>query len=463
MMRYPWRLLVITVLVILAATVILLEVSQTRDAKSKPLAFEAEAMYFSDDKGRDYQDASASGDRALVLWSETTAIGQVTAPETKKVLVRVRGDQCNGAPLMKVALNGRQIMLERIRQTGWTDYAANVDLTAGEHTLEVTFEDDLNNSACDRNLRVDRINLVGEPASNRPQADVFEPFEGEELYVDPDSKAGAQADEWRFSRPNDAALMDKIAAQPQAKWVGGSAHSIEARTESYVSEATEAGKVPILVAYNIPNRDCGLHSSGGADSAEAYRSWVRSFADGIGSRKAIVILEPDALALTNCLSEDQKRERFDLIRDAVNALKERSDALVYIDAGTNEDWISVEEMASRLRAAGVSEARGFSLNVANHYSTQREIAYGNKVSSRVGDKHFVIDTSRNGNRRDGESCNAPGRALGKRPTLDTGRPRVDAYLWIKIPGESDGACYGSSRAGEWLPEYALGLAERAAF
>ena len=144
-------------------------------------------------------------------------------------------------------------------------------------------------------------------------------------------------------------------------------------------------------------------------------------------------------------------------------LEARSNALVYVDAGTNEDWVSAEEMASRLRAAGISEARGFSLNVANHYSTQREIAYGNEVSSRVGGKHFVIDTSRNGNGRNGESCNAPGRALGKPPTLNTEQPKVDAYLWIKVPGESDGACYGSSRAGEWLPEYALDLARRAAF
>ena len=296
-----------------------------------------------------------------------------------------------------------------------------------------------------------------------PRADASDPLASSRLYVDPDSKADTQAEKWRSTRPNDAAQMDKIAAQPQAWWIGGSNRSIQVRTESYMTEAAEAGDIPVLVAYNVPNRDCGRYSSGGAGSAESYREWIRSFADGIGSRKAIVILEPDALAFTRCLSEAQKQERFDLIRDAVNVLKVRSNALVYIDAGTNEDWISAEEMASRLRAAGISEARGFSLNVANHYSTQRETAYGNKVSSRVGDKHFVIDTSRNGNGRNGESCNAPGRALGKRPTLNTRQPKVDAYLWIKVPGESDGACYGSSGAGEWLPEYALGLAQRAAF
>jgi endoglucanase len=361
---------------------------------------------------------------------------------------------------MTVKVDGQRVMSEWVWQTEWTNYATNIDLAGGEHTLEVAFEHDLSNDACDRNLRVDKISLVGDSEPDGSQADSS--ADGK-LYVDPDSKAGAQADKWRSSRPDDAAQMDKVAAQPQARWIGGSNQNVQARTESYVSEAAKAGDIPVLVAYNIPNRDCGQYSSGGAGSAEAYRAWIRSFADGIGSRKAIVVLEPDALAFTRCLSEAQKQERFDLIRDAVTVLKERSNAAIYLDAGTNEDWISIEEMASRLRAAGVSEAQGFSLNVANHYSTQREIAYGNKVSSRIGGKHFVIDTSRNGNGRNGESCNAPGRALGKRPTLNTGQPKVDAHLWIKVPGESDGACYGSSRAGEWLPEYVLRLAQRAAF
>jgi endoglucanase len=40
---------------------------------------------------------------------------------------------------------------------------------------------------------------------------------------------------------------------------------------------------------------------------------------------------------------------------------------------------------------------------------------------------------------------------------------VDGLLWIKAPGESDGSCNGGPSAGTWWPEYALGLAERAAW
>jgi endoglucanase len=45
----------------------------------------------------------------------------------------------------------------------------------------------------------------------------------------------------------------------------------------------------------------------------------------------------------------------------------------------------------------------------------------------------------------------------------TGSALLDALLWIKAPGESDGSCAGGPAAGVWWPAYALGLARRAAF
>jgi endoglucanase len=77
----------------------------------------------------------------------------------------------------------------------------------------------------------------------------------------------------------------------------------------------------------------------------------------------------------------------------------------------------------------------------------------------------VIDTSRNGRgpAADGDWCNPLGRALGARPTAATGVWRQDASLWVKHPGESDGPCHGGPAAGQWWPDYALGLAQRAAW
>ena len=64
--------------------------------------------------------------------------------------------------------------------------------------------------------------------------------------------------------------------------------------------------------------------------------------------------------------------------------------------------------------------------------------------------YFVIDTSRNGNGPLGnEWCNPPGRALGKEPTCNTEQEHCDAFLWVKIPGESDGKKNKGPKAGKF--------------
>jgi endoglucanase len=133
---------------------------------------------------------------------------------------------------------------------------------------------------------------------------------------------------------------------------------------------------------------------------------------------------------------------------------------VYIDAG-HAGWVPAEVMASRLISAGVAAARGFSLNVSNFGVTSGEIAYGRRIAPTIGWKRFVIDTSRNGVGPavgvDGW-CNPPQLELGPAPTSTTGDPIVDAFLWIKRPGESDGTCQGGPPAGTWWRQYALDLA-----
>lgn len=118
-----------------------------------------------------------------------------------------------------------------------------------------------------------------------------------------------------------------------------------------------------------------------------------------------------------------------------------------------------------LRRAGVGRADGFALNVANFHTDEAVRAFGTKLSELLDGVHFVVDTSRNGAGPlpgGGEEswCNPPGRKLGAPPTLRTGDRLVDAYLWVKRPGESDGTCRGGPAAGTWWPEYALDLARR---
>jgi endoglucanase len=122
-------------------------------------------------------------------------------------------------------------------------------------------------------------------------------------------------------------------------------------------------------------------------------------------------------------------------------------------------------MAGRLNQVGVGKARGFSLNTANFFTTDESVGYGNAISGMTGGKPFVIDTSRNGaGPVEGDPlywCNPSGRALGVAPTTNTGNPQVDAFLWVKRPGESDGSCGGAPSAGRFMPQTAVALAQNA--
>jgi endoglucanase len=292
---------------------------------------------------------------------------------------------------------------------------------------------------------------------------------GAKLYVDPNNAAAQQVRELRAQGDaHDADLLQRIADQPTATWFADGSQSVRAQARALTVAAATQRKMAVIVAYDIPERDCGGgYSAGGAPSAAAYREWIAKLAAGIGTRRTIVVLEPDALAdaLSGCLSESAIRRRLALLRGAVATLRRNSAALVYLDAG-NPDWIrSPRRLIAPLRAAGIAEASGFALNVANFQTTAANVAYGEKLSRLLGGTHFVIDTSRNGNGPDTNPadapdwCNPPGRALGHEPSTSTGRPRLDAYLWIKQPGESDGSCRaGGPPAGSFWLEYALALA-----
>lgn len=257
--------------------------------------------------------------------------------------------------------------------------------------------------------------------------------------------------------------LTAIANTPQAYWMDQlSTPAVDAK---YIAAAQAAGTRPILALYGIPHRDCGSFAAGGFGSADAYRGWIDGVAAAIGGGPAAIILEPDALAMADCLSADQQQERYALIRYAVDTLTQNPNTALYVDAGHSR-WVSAETMAARLNDVGVSKARGFSLNTANFFSTGEEIGYGDTISGLTGGAHYVIDTSRNGaGPVEGDPlywCNPSGRALGVAPTTDTGNGQIDAFLWVKRPGESDGSCgRGEPGAGRFMSQYAIDLASNA--
>jgi endoglucanase len=290
---------------------------------------------------------------------------------------------------------------------------------------------------------------------------------GRALYVDPTGAAADQVRAWEATgRTADAAIIRRIADRPAATWFADGVSA--GRAGRLAADANRAGQVPVLTLYYLPERDCAGQSAGGAVDADAYRAWVRTVAAALRDRRAVVVLEPDAVAqaVQGCLSGPAAvTERYALLRHTVTALRANPGVVVYLDAG-NPSWIrDPERMAAALRRAGVAQAHGFALNVANFETTAANVAYGTALSGLLGGAHFVVDTSRNGNgpaqvgAGDRHWCNPPGRRLGEAPTTRTGHRLVDAYLWIKRPGESDGACTDDAPpAGVWWPEYALELA-----
>ncbi|MEV6172249.1 glycoside hydrolase family 6 protein [Streptomyces sp. NPDC051954] len=283
------------------------------------------------------------------------------------------------------------------------------------------------------------------------------------LYRHPES----QVLDWVRANPGDprrAVIESRIADHPAAVWFADfTPATITARVRAVTSGGTAQGRVPVVVPYAIPDRDCGGYSEGGAPDLGAYDAWIDAFAAGLGSADVIVILEPDSIAQAGCLSAGARADRFASLARAGRVLKFANPrARVYFDAG-HSGWNPAAEQAALLKQAGAASADssdGIFSNVSNFHRTDAEIAYDRQVLDALDGPvglGAVIDTSRNGNGAPagGQWCDPSGRKLGRAPTLNTGEAGIDGYLWVKLPGESDG-CKGAP--GTFTPSYAYDLA-----
>jgi endoglucanase len=366
-----------------------------------------------------------------------------------------------------------------------------------------------------------------------------------------------------------AAELAALQLVPRGVWLdGGTPAAVTKLVSQTLLEARLTGTVPLFVLYNIPGRDCGGYSAGGAETTADYEAWVNAIASTIGNAEVVVALEPDALAnLPQDCGYDTDgsltTNRYLQLGYALGTLEQLPRTSVYLDAG-HSAWHSVGDMAQRLVAAqtvsaslpATAASQGFFLNASNYQPTPQEIEYGTWISKCIyyvnnpatpwtagmfgwcasqyypataGDfctwpltdawytanvddaanppsgpnalTHFIIDTSRNGKGPNNMSiygqppysqspgvvstlasanwCNPPGSGAGLRPTADVSNPTldasltnastcnpltpvvgtvetdpayasiVDALLWIKTPGESDGTCDSQGGARAW--------------
>ena len=231
----------------------------------------------------------------------------------------------------------------------------------------------------------------GKPPAPRPAKNSG--LVGSTLFTNPLSTTLEAAQSLTGQARADAQLLGSI---PSATWfTQGTPKQVRKEVHEVVTAAAKAGRMPVLVAYNLPFRDCSQYSAGGAADTAAYQAWIDAFAAGIGNRPATVILEPDGVGIIPhyttldgntewCQPAEldpatAASERYVQLNHAVDALKARPKVSVYLD-GTSSAWLNVGEVSDRLLKAGVQRADGFYLNASNYQFTTNQVVFGTWVS-----------------------------------------------------------------------------------
>ena len=265
------------------------------------------------------------------------------------------------------------------------------------------------------------------------------PYAGQHLLRTP-----LQVDQWVQNNQNDTHVANlfrqRLAGRPSVQWIGDWIPDPYPTTKNFAEQALRSNSLYQICIYNIPGRDAGNYSAGGARNADEYMRWIDSAANGLrGAGTGIIILEPDALPLIDAIREEERKdERYQLLSYAVDKF-ELVGANVYIDIG-HPRWLDPDEAARRLKLANVGRATGFCMNVSNMIGTEECERYGNKINDKLDRKKgFVIDTSRNGagppEGATGEDawCNVPSARLGRDPSTDPGgNEYLHAYMWVKV-------------------------------
>lgn len=260
------------------------------------------------------------------------------------------------------------------------------------------------------------------------------------------------------------AKLRTLATTPVAEWFNSASIEDTATQVTTTLATTPADEIPLLVAYNIPDRDLGLWSQGGAADADAYTAWIAAVSESIGDRPAVVVVEPDALAQVpeiadSGLDAGKAKERLDLLATAIDTLHANTQTAVYLDVG-NASWLSADQVADLLRRIDdrtTHDVTGISVNVSNYFDEDASVAYAVAVQTALGRRLFtLVDNSRNGGTVASDAwCNPEGQRLGVIDgTFDPSAAVQDAF--VKTPGESDGPCGLSSLpAGTFDPDLLL--------
>lgn len=167
--------------------------------RDRDVVVEAESLTVSRPRnGTTYTDPAATGGSALLLHRNATASTTVSLPEFTGIVIRAKGDQYRGAPVMRVSVNGKVVSKVSVTATSWTDYSVAFSGPAGTYTVSIAFTNDrYSRRYGDRNLRLDTVTVasavVDPEPPNPPSTTTAGYFEGADWLWKPISANAALA------------------------------------------------------------------------------------------------------------------------------------------------------------------------------------------------------------------------------------------------------------------------------
>jgi len=250
----------------------------------------------------------------------------------------------------------------------------------------------------------------------------------------------------------------------------------------------------LMVKFVNPNSDGTCNYDMGGDCAAGIATYKTKYIDPLVAVfknypmvPIVAIIEPDSLpnlatnqADPHCGNSATSTAYKIGIPYAIEQISSCSNVKIYLDAA-HGGWLgwpnNLQSFASTVKGMNIMDKiRGFLINVANYQplgmlcpqvgyclngqhqsdpccsdpcrlSSQynpghNEMNYVQELEAALPGAFFIVDTGRNGvpgMRSDCANwCNIRNAGVGLKPTISTNSSVIDAYYWLKTPGESDG-------------------------
>lgn len=163
------------VLRFLAAVAVLAAIGITFPSVSQAdTAIEAESMSYSNGGGGTWADGSASGGTLLGLYGHNAfATNTVWLQASSRIVIRARGQQCLGAPVMRVSVDDVAVGDFTVSANSLTEYSVDLSIAEGSHSITITNGAAYKAFFCARMLVLDKVTVVWtSPATTTPPTTV---------------------------------------------------------------------------------------------------------------------------------------------------------------------------------------------------------------------------------------------------------------------------------------------------